>query len=117
MLEELKSQLQAKAAQAADEAMALASEGRGDEAALRRIRENIFGVFVSVIEASANPRAGADPVAFFASRLETIPASWRAAHASAQERGDEIRLAQEGAKLSALDEVEEAFRELCGDAR
>lgn len=90
---------------------AFKEDGRDDEAVLEKIGANIYGIFISVIDAgrkaTANPEEHA---AFFERSLERIPSGWRIARDKAAERKDAVRLAQEEAKLAAIEAIEQAYR-------
>ncbi|MBQ1840785.1 MAG: hypothetical protein II128_05555 [Atopobiaceae bacterium] len=114
-MEELMRELEAKVAKATQSAAALKAEDRIDDANLEKIRANVYGIFVSVLQAAAKQSSDeAERRAFFERNLERIPSGWRIARDKAEERGDTVRLVQEDVKLAALDEVEQAFRELWG---
>ena len=112
-MEELKKALEAKVAEAAQSAATLMAEDRIDDANLEKIRGNVYGIFVSVLQAAE--KQSPDDVTrreFFERNLERIPSGWHTARDMAWKRGDTVRLVQEDVKLAALDEVEQAFREL-----
>lgn len=112
-MEELRKVLEAKVAEAAQSAAALTAEDRIDDANLEKIRGNVYGIFVSVLQAAQ--KQSSDEAAqrtLFENNLERIPSGWRIARQKAEERGDTVRLVQEDVKLAAIDEVEQAFREL-----
>ena len=112
-MEELKKALQDKVAEAARSAAALAAEDRIDDSNLEKIRGNVYGIFVSVLQAAEKQSPDdATRHAFFEGNLERIPSGWRIARDKAEERGDTVRLVQEDVKLAAIDEVWQAFREL-----
>jgi hypothetical protein len=112
-MEELKKALEAKVAEAAQSAATLMAEDRVDDANLEKIRGNVYGIFVSVLQAAE--KQSPDDVTrreFFERNLERIPSGWRLARDKAWKRGDTVRLVQEDVKLAAIDEVEQAFHEL-----
>ncbi|MBR1830796.1 MAG: hypothetical protein IJ781_15100 [Atopobiaceae bacterium] len=112
-MDKLMKALQAKVAEAAQSAAALTAEDRIDDANLEKIRGNVYGIFVSVLQAAQ--KQSSDEAAqrtLFENNLERIPSGWRVARQKAEERGDTVRLVQEDVKLAAIDEVEQAFREL-----
>lgn len=112
-MDKLMKALQAKVAEAAQSAAALTAEDRIDDANLEKIRGNVYGIFVSVLQAAQ--KQSSDEAAqrtLFENNLERIPSGWRIARQKAEERGDTVRLVQEDVKLAAIDEVEQAFREL-----
>lgn len=112
-MEELMKALQAKVEEAAQSAAALMAEDRIDDANLEKIRGNVYGIFVSVLQAAE--KQSADNLTrreFFERNLERIPSNWHLARDAAWKRGDTVRLVQEDVKLSALDEVQQAFYEL-----
>ena len=112
-MEELLRELEAKVAEATKSAAALKAEDRIDDANLEKIRANVYGIFVSVLQAAAKQSSDeAERRAFFERNLERIPSGWRIARDKAEKRGDTVRLVQEDVKLAALGEVERAFREL-----
>ena len=114
-MEKLMKALEAKVAEAAQSAAALAAEDRRDDANLEKIRGNVYGIFVSVLQAGEKQSSDdASRRAFFDNNLERIPSGWRIARDKAEERGDTVRLVQEDVKLAAIDEVRQAFRELWG---
>ncbi len=112
-MDELMKALQAKVEEAAQSVSALQAEDRIDDANLEKIRGNVYGIFVSVLQAAE--KQSPDDVTrreFFERNLERIPSGWSQAQAAAARRGDTVRLVQENVKLAALDEVERAFYEL-----
>ena len=114
-MDELMKALQAKVEEAAQSAAALKAEDRIDDANLEKIRGNVYGIFVSVLQAGEKQSSDdASRRAFFESSLERIPSGWRIARDKAEERGDTVRLVQEDVKLAAIDEVRQAFCELWG---
>lgn len=116
-MEEFKSFLEQQAAAYEGRRMALAADGREDESVLERIRGNVYGIFVSVVEAAEKNVPEQGRAAFVRNNLERIPSGWRVAHQKAVERGDAVRIAQEEAKLAAIDDVMLAFERLAGDVR
>ena len=112
-MDELMKALQAKVAEAAQSAATLQAEDRIDDANLEKIRGNVYGIFVSVLQAAQkqSPNEGARRD-FFENNLERIPSNWQLARDLAWKRGDTVRLVQEDVKLAALDEVKQAFYEL-----
>ena len=114
-MDELMKALQAKVAEAAQSAAALAAEDRRDDANLEKIRGNVYGIFVSVLQAAAKQSSDeATQRSFFEGNLERIPSGWRIARAKAKERGDTVRLVQEDVKLAAIDEIWQLLHELWG---
>ena len=112
-MDKLMKALQAKVAEAAQSAAALTAEDRIDDANLEKIRGNVYGIFVSVLQAAQKQTSDeAAQRTLFENNLERIPSGWRVARQKAEERGDTVRLVQEDVKLAAIDEVEQAFREL-----
>lgn len=96
---------------------ALRADGRDDEASFERIRANVFDIFRTMLFVARQVSGGEEAAArrFFAEKLETIPANWRAALARAEEHGDAVRAQIERVKLGALKEIEAqfaAFREV-----
>ena len=115
-MDKLMKVLEAKVAEAAQSAAALAAEDRRDDANLEKIRGNVYGIFVSVLQAAAQKQSSDEAAqrVFFENNLERIPSGWRIARQKAEERGDTVRLVQEDVKLAAIDEVWQASRELWG---
>ena len=112
-MDKLMKALQVKVAEATQSAAALAAEDRRDDANLEKIRANVYGIFVSVLQAAEKQSTDeATRRTFFENNLERIPSGWRIARQKAEERGDTVRLVQEDVKLAAIDEVWQAFREL-----
>ena len=88
---------------------------RKDDANLKKICSNVYGIFVSVLQAAQ--KQSSDEAAqrvFFENNLNRIPSGWRIARQKAEERGDTMRLVQEDVKLAAIDEIWQLFRELWG---
>lgn len=88
-------------------AEALRAENRGDESVFERIRANVYGIFVSVLEA-ADKQYGADETAmrqFCRRKLEEIPAEWEAAAQKADAHHDERAAFLERLKLRAAGEI------------
>ena len=88
-------------------AEALRAENRGDESVFERIRANVYGIFVSVLEA-ADKQYGADETAmrqFCLRKLEEIPAEWEAAAQKADAHHDERAAFLERLKLRAAGEI------------
>ena len=114
-MDKLMKALQVKVAEATQSAAALAAEDRRDDANLEKIRGNVYGIFVSVLQ--AGEKQSSDEAAqrtFFEGNLNRIPSGWRIARQKAEERGDTVRLVQEDVKLAAIDEVWQLFHELWG---
>ena len=112
-MDELMKELKAKVAEAARSAAGLTAEDRKDDANLEKIRGNVYGIFVSVLQAAEKQSTDeAARRALFEGNLERIPSGWRVARQKAEERGDTVRLVQEDVKLAAIDEVWQAYREL-----
>ena len=85
----------------------LRAENRGDESVFERIRANVYGIFVSVLEA-ADKQYGADETAmrqFCLRKLEEIPAEWEAAAQKADAHHDERAAFLERLKLRAAGEI------------
>jgi hypothetical protein len=113
IMEELRKALEAKVAEAAQSAAALTAEDRIDDANLEKIRGNVYGIFVSVLQAAEKQSSdNLNQRELFERSLERIPSGWRLARDKAWKRGDTVRLVQEDVKLAAIDEVEQAFHEL-----
>lgn len=72
---------------------ALAADCRIDEARFMQIRSNVYGIFRSVCTALKGDRAA------LLSRLTSIPASWEASLAQAEQHGDEEKACIERIKL------------------
>ena len=112
-MEELGKALQTKVAESAQRVAALMAEDRIDDANLEKIRGNVYGIFVSVLQAAEGQSSdNATRRAVFEGNLERIPSGWRVARSKAQERGDTVRLVQEDVKLAAIDEVRQAYGEV-----
>ena len=114
-MDKLMKALQVKVAEATQSAAALAAEDRRDDANLEKIRANVYGIFVSVLQ--AGEKQSSDEAAqrtFFEGNLNRIPSGWRIARQKSEERGDTVRLVQEDVKLAAIDEVWQLFHELWG---
>lgn len=112
-MDKLMKALQAKVAEAAQSAAALTAEDRIDDANLEKIRGNVYGIFVSVLQAAEKQSSdNLNQRELFERNLERIPSGWCLARDKAWKRGDTVRLVQEDVKLAAIDEVEQAFREL-----
>jgi hypothetical protein len=113
IMEELRKALEAKAAEAAQSAAALTAEDRIDDANLEKIRGNVYGIFVSVLQAAEKQSSdNLNQRELFERNLERIPSGWYLARDLAAKRGDTVRLVQEDVKLAAIDEVKQAFHEL-----
>ena len=85
----------------------LRAENRGDESVFERIRANVYGIFVSGLEA-ADKQYGADETAmrqFCLRKLEEIPAEWEAAAQKADAHHDERAAFLERLKLRAAGEI------------
>ena len=110
--------LEKLAADSAAKAADLMAQDRIDDANLEKIRGNVYGIFVSVLQAAAK-NANGEPAQreLFEKNLERIPANWHVARDAAEKRGDAIRLAQEDVKLNALADVKDAYARLWGDTR
>lgn len=112
-MDELREALQAKVDETAQSAAALAADDRTDDANLEKIRGNVYGIFVSVLQAAEGQSPDdATRRAFFERNLERIPSGWRIARDKAAERGDTVRHVQEDVKLAAINEVWAAYRNL-----
>ena len=114
-MDKLMKALQVKVAEATQSAAALAAEDRRDDANLEKIRANVYGIFVSGVEAGAARSSDeASQRTFFEGNLNRIPSGWRLARQKAEERGDTVRLVHEDVKRAAIDEVWQLFHELWG---
>jgi len=80
----------------------LRADDRQDEAAFRKIRGNVFGIFFAVADVAQKQ---ADPVAFFGKKLAEIPASWASALQKARQFGAAEDAAVEEIKLAAAEEI------------
>ena len=116
-MDELAQYLKNLIAQSAEKASVLMAEDRIDDANLEKIRGNVYGIYVSVLQAAVGHCEGeAAQREFFENNLERIPTGWHAARAAAEKRGDTVRLVQEDVKLAALKDVRDAFNKLWGVA-
>lgn len=116
-MEEFVSFLESRIADAEQSAAALNADDRRDEAALEKIRGNIYGIFVSVAQAGKKATSTPEELRAFVERnFERIPASWSVARDKAVAAGDTVRVVQEDVKLSAMQEIRDAFARLCGGA-
>lgn len=117
-MEDFVSFLESRVADAERSAAALRADDRRDEAALEKIRGNIYGIFVSVAQAGKKATSTPEDLhAFVAGNIERIPAGWSIARDKAAAKGDSVRVVQEDVKLAAMQEVRDAFVRLCGDGR
>lgn len=116
-MEELISFLESRIEDAEQSASQLRADDRNDEATLEKIRANIYGIFIPVINAGKKATSTPEELRAFVERnLERIPASWAVARSKAEAAGDTVRMVQEDVKLAAVQEVREAYARLCGDA-
>lgn len=112
-MDELRRALEVKVAASRELAAALDAEARTDDANLEKIRGNVYGIFVSVLQAAADHAdGGAAQRELFETNLTRIPTGWRVSRDKAEERGDTVRLVQEETKLAALAEVERLYNKL-----
>lgn len=98
-------------AQCQQNAEALRSEGREDEAIFEKIRANVYDIFRTVLSVAQNT-CGEDAEAvghFFRQRLQQIPTSWQAACEKAAAHGDSEKMHLEQLKLETLREIRTEF--------
>lgn len=101
----------AQTALCAQREQALLADGRSDEASFEKIRANVFGIFRAVLSSGEKAARGDEAALrrFFADRLASIPANWRAALSLAEEHDDAVRAQIEHIKLDALRAIEAQF--------
>ena len=89
--------------------IALAAEGRADEAVFEKIRGNVLSLSEAVLRTAAQQE---DPAGFFRQRMEQIPAAWAQAREKALSHGDENRAYLEQIKLSMAADIRWAFEHI-----
>ena len=116
-MDELKACLESLVETSGKKATELMAQDRVDDANLEKIRGNVYGIYVSVLQAAEKTaQTDEDRLLFFERNLERIPTGWRVARDAAEKRGDTVRLVQEDVKLASLGEVEDAYRRLWKEA-
>ena len=95
--------------------VALAAEGREDEARFERIRYNVYDLFRTTV--GALHRAEPDENAawwLFERRLKDIPSTWQRSHDLAELHGDAKKAHIEKIKLEAAADIRSHYEELRG---
>lgn len=85
-----------------------AAQGRGDDANLDKIRDNIVNIFITLAEATP----GKDYTSYcqgYLARFDTIPSSWRQRLRQAQAHGDGTTAAIEMVKLETAEGLRTLF--------
>ena len=89
----------------------LQQEYRQDEAVFEKVQENVYDLFRTVLNVALRQHGdSAEARAFFALRLEQIPASWPVSLQQALQHGDERKAHIEQLKLQALAAIQAAWQ-------
>lgn len=115
-LEVFKTCLEKEKAACIASAEALAKDGRRDDANMKQIRGNIFGIFLS-LSGAAERKFPNDVKSFLSDKIDTIPEAWVASLTTAQEHGDYAKAAVEEVKLAAIGEIKAEFSGVWGDSK
>ena len=94
----------------------LKQDQREDEATMSCIEGNIYEVFQTVWNVACNQADDAAALSFFRSRLAQIPQNWQKAHGAALLHGDMEKAHIEATKLSAAQNIADAFAAIWGNA-
>ncbi len=85
-------------------AEALTADDRSDDAVFEKIRANVFGIFLSVLNTAQQQP---EPMVFFRRQLSAIPANWEAALEKAKLHGDDAKAHTESVKLEVVRTIRE----------
>ncbi|MEA5040297.1 MAG: hypothetical protein VB086_10725 [Clostridiaceae bacterium] len=92
----------------------LQKESRDDEADFEKIRENVYGIFKTVLSTGIGTQGETADGArgFFLEKLEQIPSNWTASYEKAAAHEDAQKMHIEGIKLEAVREIRDACRRI-----
>ena len=92
----------------------LQKESRDDEADFEKIRENVYGIFKTVLspEIRTPGNKACDAGEFFLEKLEQIPSNWAASYEKAAAHEDAEKMHIEGIKLETVREIRDACRRI-----
>ena len=89
----------------------IASE-RKDEANLQKIRANIYGICLTVVQVVAKEKSGEELWKDYISRLDNISKSWTMSYEKAKEHNDVEKILIEETKFQVLKEVKDKIQNL-----
>lgn len=92
----------------------LLADDRADEAALEKIRANVFDIFRTILSVAVKTGKGnSDAVRrFFLLKAEQIPESWAVSYNCAKRHDDAEKMYIESIKLDTIREIKIKFSEL-----
>lgn len=89
----------------------IASE-RKDEANLQKIRANIYGICLTVVQVVAKEKSGEELWKDYISRLDNISKNWTMSYEKAKEHNDVEKILIEETKFQVLKEVKDKIQNL-----
>ncbi len=97
-----------------EEQKRLQAEDCADEAVFEKIKENIYGIFHSLISVSINqyPNDSSKACDDFISRLNQISSHWALAYQKAEQHNDAKKMHIESIKLNVAQEIRETIPQL-----
>ena len=117
-MDELHAYLAGEVKACQDRGLQLSADFRADEAGLEKIKANIYGIFLTVLETAARtaPEGEEGAMRWFEKKLAQIPVSWQVSLDAAREHADTGRIVVEEAKLETVrkirDQVERIGRDV-----
>lgn len=85
---------------------------RKDEANLQRIRANIYGICLTVVQVAAKAKSGDELWQDYRNRLDNISRSWGESYEKAKVHQDVEKILIEETKFQVLNEVKERIKTL-----
>ncbi len=85
---------------------------RKDEANLQRIRANIYGICLTVVQVAAKAKSGDELWQDYRNRLDNISRSWVESYEKAKVHQDVEKILIEETKFQVLNEVKERIKTL-----
>lgn len=91
-------------------------EDRKDESDHRKVKTNIYEVFQTVFSALEKNMPPEALVTSYLKKMESIPAGWRQSLEKAKTHDDVEKILIEEIKLDTINEMQQKFKEIWGDA-
>ena len=86
---------------------------RKDEANLQKIRANIYGICLTVVQVVEKTKNGEELWKEYISRIDNISKNWVQSYEKAKEHQDVEKILMEETKLQVVNEVKEMVVKLC----
>ena len=83
-----------------------------DEANLQKIRANIYGICLTVVQVVAKEKVGKELWEEYLKRLDNISRGWKISYEKAKEHNDVEKILIEETKFQVLNEVKEKIQNL-----